>query len=42
VAQSLVGLEAGIRIFRDVDRLPGVSGAQVMARTPQFIEEYAE
>ena len=31
MAQSLVGFYAGIISFRGLDRLPGVSGPQVMA-----------
>jgi len=42
VAQSFVTFWAGIWIFRALDRLPGVSGAQVMARRPKFVGEYAE
>ena len=42
MAQSLVAFYAEIWNFSSLDRHPGVSGAQVMARRPQFIGEYAE
>jgi len=42
VAQNLVVFKAGIRIFRALDQLPGVSDGQIIPRRPQIVGECAE